>query len=55
MNLLFSSRPMTGAHWLEACVAGVCVFLIVELEKAIVRILNPLSKKSIRDSARKKT
>ena len=41
MNLLFSSRPMTGAHWLEASVAGACVFLIVELEKTIARMLSP--------------
>ena len=54
MNLLFSSRPMTAAHWLVPLAAGACVFLIVELEKAIVRMLCPLPKQVVHDSVYKK-
>jgi len=51
MNLLFSSRPMTAAHWLVPLAAGACVFVIVEIEKALVRMLCPLPKQVIHDSA----
>ena len=50
MNLLFSSRPMTAAHWLVPLAAGACVFVIVELEKALMRILQPLPEQPVRDS-----
>lgn len=41
MNLLFSSQPMAAVHWLVPLAAGACVFLIVELEKTVIRLLNP--------------
>lgn len=44
MNVLFGSQPMSGAHWIKTAAAGACVFLIVELEKAIVRRLRPKEK-----------
>ncbi len=50
MNLLFGSQPMSAAHWLVPIAAGACVFLIVELEKAIVRMLHPLPEQPVHDS-----
>ncbi len=37
MNVLFGSRAMSVADWLETAAAGALIFLVVELEKAIVR------------------
>ena len=41
MNVLFGSRPMAAGHWLVTLGAGAGVFLIVELEKTLVRMLRP--------------
>jgi magnesium-transporting ATPase (P-type) len=45
MHVLFKSHPMEAAHWLVPLATGACVFLIVELEKAVFRILRPVQKK----------
>jgi magnesium-transporting ATPase (P-type) len=37
MHVLFRSHPMTAAHWLVPLAAGAAVFVLVELEKTIVR------------------
>jgi calcium-translocating P-type ATPase len=44
MHLLFKSQSMTAAHWLVPLAAGACVFIIVEIEKALVRKLRPVTK-----------
>lgn len=44
MHLLFKSQSMTAAHWLVPLAAGGCIFVIVEIEKAIVRKVSPVSK-----------
>jgi len=43
MNVLFGSRPMSAADWLETAAAGALVFLVVEVEKAIVRRMGAVS------------
>lgn len=34
---LFGSAPLDGAHWLSALISGVVVFVLVEIEKAVLR------------------
>jgi magnesium-transporting ATPase (P-type) len=55
MNLLFSSRPMAAAHWVVPLAAGACVFVIVEIEKALMRALNPLPAQPVHDSVHNKS
>ena len=39
MNTFFDSAPIEGAYWLYSLAAGLAIFLLVELEKFIVRRL----------------
>ena len=55
MNLLFSSQPMAATHWLVPIAAGACVFVIVEIEKTIVRMLYPLTAKKASDTKYQQT
>lgn len=34
---LFGTAPLTGRHWLSAAAAGLAVFVLVEIEKAVLR------------------
>jgi magnesium-transporting ATPase (P-type) len=42
MHLLFKSQSMSAAHWLVPLAVGAGVFVIVEIEKALVRLMGRL-------------